>query len=652
MALSARPFRLSAAALVLLGLMGALACGGKKGSSSVASTPTHGIIGTVRYTKVPLHKDANGVPTGMETDTTKFNTAAPARGVLVKVYQRNVTTLADGSTAVGWVLAGQKITDLLGTYQFTLIAGKDYSVEVVSEGFEANGLVSLIAEPNGLSSTLPQAQRARYRIRKSPDGTAATPADVTPYSTLNDDKVLPFTVDATTSWLIGRSDYDPTTRTSVVFPLATFEAAPTGNKPLAILDTINNFSRYFGDPTPTGNLDLHYYQGRSEPEGTFIEYNQARWIQPDGSDLTYDADLDVRHYFGSVSGGANDDALDEAVLYQMAGRGALFQRAATFPMTGSTPQRLSPCPPSLDNLSPELALQEGFPAAMAADLLKSPYLADTNGATLATPNKDIRLSGVAAVDVGPLSPRTLTKLSWDLILKANSLPNPGVSTDWDKIDPIALSRFFAVNSPVTTTTTGTVTTTSLEMPNAFNQVKLLQSAQVFGEPVDLSKIFTDAVLTPLLAPYNMTWPQPTSGANSSFITFWGTDPAGAKGPLTLSMAQAQAVGGTFPNLTQGEVKYAYFNLDADTAYDLSVTTSPAALPSGAQVEVSFLTPSPTQFSLRSAGSAGPTRVPLIGGTATIPSNQMLRIRLLSPTTQIPDVQVSLTFTKALVPKHG
>ncbi|HJU82983.1 MAG TPA: hypothetical protein VJ600_02120 [Holophagaceae bacterium] len=631
--------RLLAGALAAFGLLGALACGGKSNKTTPAPTG-YTITGSVFYTQIPLSKDSNGVPTGLETDSTKFNAKALARGMIIKLFQRRVATLPDGSTAVNWTLAAQSNGDALGSYRFFVLPGQDYCIQVESGIVLGDAGVNVLADPDGLASALPVATRLRYILRQAPDGTLATPANPTPYSQVNSDLIAQFNVDTDTPWLVGRTDLDPVTHSAPLFDQAVFETTGTGSRITSILDNVYEVNRYLGVPFISGVLDLHYHMGLSDPKGTFIEYDRSRWIQPDGTDLAYDGDANQQHWFGSVQGGAaNDDSRDPAVIFPMVARSCLIQQVGANAFAGFGPQRLNPAGAPLDNLVPDMALVEALPIAITANILRSPYLADTNGASLAGLT-DIRdLSAVAAADRGPLSARTIAAASWTLILKANSLPDPGVSTDWDKIDPAAMARFFPLYHPDAT----------IDLYNVFDQLKVLQNAQSIREPVNLAKIFTDSTLTTLLQPFGITWPRPTTAPFNLFVTNMGNDPVGVFGPYTLSMSSAVPVNGTYPNLTVGELKYAYFTLDTDTTYDLNIVTSPATLPSGAQVELSLLTPAPNRLTFTVTGSTTqPIRLNL-SGYATTPLPQMIRLRLLSPTTQIPDTQVSLVFTKALVP---
>ena len=49
----------------------------------------------------------------------------------------------------------------------------------------------------------------------------------------------------------------------------------------------------------------------------------------------------------------------------------------------------------------------------------------------------------------------------------------------------------------------------------FGQLKRLQEAQLSGEPINLATVFPDSVLTPMLVPYGIPWPRPTTGGDAS-----------------------------------------------------------------------------------------------------------------------------------------
>ena len=158
--------------------------------------------------------------------------------------------------------------------------------------------------------------------------------------------------------------------------------------------------------------------------------------------------------------------------------------------------------------------------------------------------------------------------------------------------------------------------------------------------MDLSAIFTVPVLSALGSPFGITWPRPTTGAYASFVADWGTDPTSPFPSVTLSMAKAAQVNGTYPNLSQGEVFYAGFSLNADKRCTLSATISPA-LAAGVQLEVDLPRMART-FSF--SGTGGSTQAIIIPVNSAAPYYHPLRLRLKSPTAVQPDVTVTLAFT--------
>jgi hypothetical protein len=228
-------------------------------------------------------------------------------------------------------------------------------------------------------------------------------------------------------------------------------------------------------------------------------------------------------------------------------------------------------------------------------------------------------------------------MAWELILKANSLATPGTATTWATLNPAALARFFSAGPAYPTTTPAYET----EPLNIFKQLRRLQEVKAATEPVDLAAVFTDTALTPLLAPFGITWPRPTTGAYASFAAAWGADPNSsttALPPITLSMAKAVQVRGVYPNNTAGEVAYAGFTLSADRAYTLTVSASPALTGTAA---LELMLPSYQSAPLTFTGSGGSQRI-VLAGNSTTPVFQAVRVRLLSPATVQPDTTVTIS----------
>ncbi|HET8900778.1 MAG TPA: hypothetical protein VFM84_02465 [Holophagaceae bacterium] len=428
------------------------------------------------------------------------------------------------------------------------------------------------------------------------------------------------------------------------FASAAFEASPTGSRVLAILDSVYAFSVAYGNPTPGAPVDLHYLMGHSEPEGTFLQYDQQHWVQPGGVDLAYDPNLGVDHYFGSIQGAAaNDDAWDQSVLYVLMGRAGLLRQVsvtgyATYPYT------LKPVTAAIDGLSPDLAMVEGLPYAMAANLLQSPYLADTDGTSgggvvSLTNIRDI--SGVAAGDVGPYSPRTLAALVWEIGLKANGITSPGTSANWATINPAAISRLFSLTVPADATTG----LKPYEPANIYLQLALLKNAKTAAEPVDLAAIFTDTAINTIASPFNLPWPQPSATA---FGQAWTSATGGTYSYSgTLSMASDHQVNGVYPNESYQEIAYLGVSQVNDQTYNLTLQTTPNPLPSGATIQVVVFAAGNTQAFTFQGNSTLPTTFTLPGnGNATTPLQYPIMVRLLSPSTLQPDIPFTLQLAPA------
>jgi hypothetical protein len=293
-----------------------------------------------------------------------------------------------------------------------------------------------------------------------------------------------------------------------------------------------------------------------------------------------------------------------------------------------------------------MARIEGLAQAMAANVLQSPYLADTQGTGLAAPLVDIRdVSGLSAAQRGPYAAPAIQAFAWEVILRANSLPSPGVASDWANINTSAAVRFFL--APGLTGTAPNGSAIDLEPINIYTQINRLKEGKSSAEPVDLAAVFTDPVLTNLASPFGIPWPRPTTGAYTSFVSNWGTDPTGAMPPVVLSMAKATQVNMpypsatlAYPNVSVGEVFYTGFSLSADKPCTLTATISPA-LGAGAQLEVDLPLMPRTFIFTGSGQTTGPLIIPVSG---TVPYYHPVRIRMVSPSALQPDVIVTLSFT--------
>jgi len=639
-------------AILLLAL--AFACKGKSGGSSPASTTTATITGTITYARVPLAKNASGLPTGLVDASVSANLQSlPARGVTVRAFQQVDQTQPDGSTTKVWVLTGTSVTSAAadataGQYSLTLPKDRTTMVEVLST---FNGGVNLLAEPAGIGSPTMAPDRTRYALRKAPDGTA--PVNITtPSSVLSTDAVLNFSVNLNDVWWVVNPSVNSSNGVAPLLSQAALETSysgrtaglGSGSRILGIGDTIASFLAVYGSANPGSTLDLHYWAGRPEP--SYVEYNQGYLENPPVFPQAYDASAGNFHYFGVISANpSNDDAWDEGVILPLLARNVLF--AGNINRTFSVPRNpILPVGSALPDLSPDVARMEGLADAMAANVLKSPYLADTQATSLLS-LKDVRDTTDHATTpptpypLNPYSAPAIRAFAWEVILKANSLSSPGTAATWSTLNPLAAMRFFL--PPGLTNGATDTTARDIEPLNIFSQITRLKETRSAADPVDLASVFTDAALTPLAAPFGLTWPRPTSGTYASFVADWGTDPTGALPAVALSMSKASLVNGQYPNASQGQVFYAGFNLNADKRCVLVATISPA-LPAGARIDVDLPRMSRT-FSFTGTGSTTETIV--IPVFTTAPVYHSVRVRLLSPSALQPDVTLRLNLTPSL-----
>lgn len=614
-----KQFRALAAAAAL-GML-TLGCGGKDDKEAPVDPPVT-ISGTVTYTRIPLAKDASGVPTGLETDPAKF-TSQPARSVVVRVFQGTEETLADGTKTMVWATAAVGPTDRDGKYSLSVATGKPTFVELVStlqytDASNTTQAVRLLGNADGIASSTPVGERPLYGIRKKVDGSEptgiATPGQV---PVLSASATVDFSVGIDTRWLLVHTQ-----------PFLAAQAAPepgaTGSRALAILDDGFAAADTLGSPTPGGTLYLHYCPGVDAPKGTYVEYDKE--VFPASFDGTSYA------FLGSIRGGsANDDAWDQAVLLRLYARNRLYAaRQETYP------QMPFPVPALADgsnhqDLSPDLALVEGFSKGMAALALKSPYLADTHAGGVAVVDVDHPAAGLG---VDAYSAANLADLFWELALKANSIAAPGTPDTWKNLNPAVVRRLWNLS----TADSGTTTAFS-EIPNVWLQLGRLKEAKSASETVDLAAIFTDAVLTQMAGDRGIAWPRPTTGADARFLKEWPKNPdlgTNAIPAFTLDMVGARAdADGRFPNHSKGEVVFGRFQVDRDRVYQISVATTPA-LPAGAEVEVML------GSQVYRLPAATPLRLPL-SGTVAEPRTFSVRVRILSPTVRQLPLQTTLQF---------
>jgi len=636
-----RAFLQTLGATVLLAM--ALACHGKNHPTDAPGTIT--ISGTVTYMRVPLATDANGVPTGLADASVATNlTSLVARGVTVRAYQQIQQTQLDGTSTYQWKMINKTTTSTLGVYTLVVPLDQPTMLEVLSTFDGGNSqLINVVAEPGGINSTTNAQNRLRYAMRKAADGTAPSTTNA-PASVASTDCVVNFDVGLNDAWWLVNPSYTVSNFNAPFVEQAVLETTMpgrtsglgSGSRILGIGDTIATFTTAYAAATPGATLDLHYWPGRSEPGGSYVEYNRTKFPQ------SYDTYTGQYHFFGTLQAGpTNDDAWDEGVIMPLLARSVLYSGSSG--RTFSVPLNLL-FPPSvaLTDLTPEMARIEGLADAMAANALKSPYLADTNGTGLAAPVKDIRdISALGTAQKTPYSAPAIRALAWEIILKANSLPSPGVATNWANITSTVAARFFI--API-----GSITGVSdasgrdIEPINIYSQLARLKEAKSTAETVDLSAIFTDPVLTSLTAPFGIPYPRPTTGSYASFVANWGSDPTGTFPPILLSMAKAVQVNGVYPNLSEDELAYSQFTLNADKRCTLSATITPA-LPVGTQIDVDLPGMSRT-FTFTGAGGVTSTIVIPVGSTA--PYLHPVRVHLKSPAAQQPDTLVTLTLTPA------
>lgn len=614
-----RGARQTVLALMAFGVMGlltfSLGCkSSSKSTDTTNGTSTATISGKVTYVRIPLVSDANGVPTGLETDSANFK-VLPLRGALVRVYQAKDETNPDGTKTRVWILpSSPTLTDSTGAYSIPVPQGADTFVEVTSLFHLFNQQVRLIADPSGINSSLPQSQRAIYSARKGADGSVPV-GNPTPGTPISANTTLNFDIGLNDrNWIAPSNGIQPST--------AVLDPSTTGSRPFAIGDSYYSFgSIYSGGIVGTSILDLHYCLGVSESRGSFIEFDRSKYP------LSYDAyDGAGGHYFGTLRGSAsNDDAWDEGVLFPLLARFALYTQGQTTLFPPSAP---------LQDLTPDIAIIEGLAPVMAANALKSPYLADTSAGSIQIQDVRSRV-GLPIAKQTVYSAPNIRALGWELLLKGNGLASPGSVSTWATINPIAMARFFYLITP----------TDQTDISGIYQQLGRLKEAKSGVDPIDLASIFTDTVLTDLTSPFQIAWPRPTTPPLNTFITDWGTDPNNATlGTLPFSMANAVQVQGTYPNISEGEVAFARFALTKDTAFNLKVVASNSPLPLGGKIEIRFLSLG-TTFTFDGTPTADSVRI-VLQGNVTTPVVNPVRIRLLSPNAVVPDFTATVQMTVA------
>lgn len=608
-----------------------LALLGCKDKASVNQAPINDvtITGKVTYTRIPETRNDQGVPTGLESDPAKF-VESPARWMMVRLHTAVEETDLTGKKVWVWQAPQVGFTDTTGAYAFSIPPGTYGFVELVGANGRATSttgsgiaasmrLIAGDAAGKGIESDIPADDRPIYVLRK-PFDDSSTPSNPTvPASSITANSTVNFAVGVSDPWLIS-------TWPSRTPETAKFESIGTGSRVLAILDTAFKVAFAYQDAgAGTSMLLLHYAPGISHAKGSFMEYAPLAYplAYSPGSRIT----------FGTIRGGSdNDDAWDEGVLLPLFCRNRIWQQLPTklYPVQAHRPDEPGFLT-DVQNLSPDLALLQGVPEAMAASLMAGPFLADHAAGTVRTV-RDVR--DWRNLGSGPYSAPALSAATWDLILKANSLPNPGTPADWAKIDAVIMDRFFTLKPLLEADET-----TPKDVNNFYTQIPRLQETKSALETVDLAAIFTDTTLNTILTPYGMSWPRPTSGPTATFLMDWGKDPLSFTQTITFSMAQAaQDRLGQFPNSSPLEVLYAKMLLSKDVAWGISVSPAP---PAGSTLELTISNKEPISFS---PTQTGPVRVTLAGNSTNaiyIP----YRLRLVSPTVQQADYTFTLRFTK-------
>ena len=643
--------RACAAMLLLAGLLGlGLGCKGKSHDSGTT------VEGTVTYLRTPLHVGADGVPTGLETDAS-LNVSLPARGVQVRAYQGISQVDAYGNQSTAWVLSGTTTTDIYGYYKIGgLTVGCSTFVELDSI---ATGTypIRIVGDPDGIASALPEPSRVIYSQRFGVDGVTSATSPSTPVATpgtaLERASVVNINVGLNDDWILMPLNWN-TPSTNPNFSCTKLNA---GSRVMAILDSAYTFSYVYGNAAP-GALDLHYRPGIRNPRGSFVEYDTT--LYPKAYD---DKTL---HYFGSIAGTTTvggttyeGDAFYEGVLFPIFGRNNLFGQKMCTPLP--TAERLT-------SLTPPLAVVDGLADVMAASLLQSPYLPDTslldtlvqNPAPVPParyPARDIRdLSAFdAATQLDEFSVPNIRALGWQMTLQANLITAPGLPSDWLTITSPSLLRLFKLIQPDTITTTLGNNTVISGVNSLLVQMGRMQEGQTSLDTVNLAGYFPDqgGVMSNLLSSFHIAWP--TTAAIPNYTLNWGADPdtlATALPSFTLSMAKARKVkvfdpatsveSEVYPNVSNGEVQTAMFSLSVDKTYNLSLATVPA-LPAGATLEVTLDAKGQINQGVYLFGDTNPRVITLNGNynDLTTPMWHYLQIRLLSPSTLQPDLQVTL-----------
>ncbi len=646
-----RPSGLRACAAMLISavvLCAGLGCH-KSSSSSTSTSTTLTVTGKVTFTRIPIHRDAAGVPTGLETDSSTFVTTYISRGLALRFFQLRPQVNPDYTTTYVWTQVAAATTDTDGKYTATVPKDYETFAEIsaqITEPVSPSSTVNIVSDPQGVYSQKLITDRTTYVIRKALDGTVST-TDAVHSSMATADTTLDWAVGLNDPWLVVPPKWWSPAKSTFTYP----ETVAAGSRILGILDSCYEFATTFGNVVPASSaatLDLHYRPGLTTRRGTFIEFNAQAFPKAfDG--LSF-------HYLGSVSAGGTvdgvaqgDDAFDTGVLYPLLGRATIYGQRKT---------NIIPTGYPATSLAPDLALIEGFGDVMAAALQKHPYLpAGPSGNRYGT-LRDIRdLSALPASQIGPFSAPAISALTWELILHAQGLPTPGTKTDWDKIAALDMYRLYVGLNPTTTVGTATVVVDTVSI---YTQLARLQESKASTDALDLKTLFTDAYLVPICARFNIPWTTAADAILPKYTTNWGIDPNTLFSPLptaTFTMSGATKIKryylddngleqsvDYYPNNSHGEVAYTLFAMSLDATYNLKAKTVPD-LPAGAAIEL-VLDGNLLEPKLFTPGGA--TSFPLtLKGSAdlTTPTYHSFRIRMLSPTTLVSDTQVTVQLEK-------
>ncbi|MBK8792622.1 MAG: hypothetical protein IPN59_05595 [Holophaga sp.] len=419
----------------------------------------------MKYTRVPLVKDpVSGMPTGLETDPAKF-VELPARGIMVRALQGKDETDATGATVKVWRAVGSTLTSSTGTYTLSVEGTYETFVEVVGiMEYSSSNQIRIV--PTDITSSLPIVDRPLLALRKGADGSSPA-GNTTPGVIISANATVDFNVGLNTAW------WQTPQTLSLMKTGSVLETTGSGSRILGILDTAYTYAVAFGNPAPGNTMNLHYQAGTTWAFGnrpSFVEYDAT----------TYPKSFDGGSYqfFGAIraeTGTGKDDTWNEAALFSLFARNWVVRQGISRALP--TQSRLDFT--DLQDLAPDMAVLEGFVPAIAAVLMKSPYLAQDLAAVPTT--RDVRVRTGLGSDA--YSAGNIAALSWEIALKSNSLPSPGTPTDWMKLDALASGRYFSAILAKDDSTY------PIDIANIYTQIGRLKEAKSGTDSVDLAGIF-------------------------------------------------------------------------------------------------------------------------------------------------------------------